>query len=79
MLHDKKCGVTRPLAKKINVGLEEGEWKSYFYKHKLSFKHKGHSNKTTLQVTCGTSVSSETPNLKWYFLRCPPALLKCLE
>ena len=43
-----KCDVTRPLPKKVYLGLAEGEWKSRFYNHKLSFKHKRYSNKTTL-------------------------------
>ena len=43
-----KCDVTRPLPKKAYLGLAEGEWKSRFYNHKLSFKHKKYSNKTTL-------------------------------
>ena len=30
----------RPLLKKVYVGLAEGEWKSHFYDHNLSFKHK---------------------------------------
>ena len=40
--------VTRSISKNFNLGLEEGEQKSHFYKHKISFKHKGHSNKTKL-------------------------------
>ena len=43
-----KCDVIRPLPKKVYLGLVEGEWKSRFYNHKLSFKHKRYSNKTTL-------------------------------
>ena len=43
-----KCDVTRSLPKKVNLRPEEGEWKSRFYKHKASFKHKRHPNKTTL-------------------------------
>ena len=67
-----KCDVTRPLPKKVYLGLAEGEWKSRFYNHKLSFKHKRYSNKTTLSsyVWHLKSVSSETPNLKWSALRC---------
>ena len=51
-----------------------GEWKSRFYNHKLSFKHKRYSNKTTLASYMWhlKSVSSETPNLKWFVLRCVP-------
>ena len=66
------CDVTRPLPKKVYLGLAEGEWKSRFYSHKLSFKHKKHSNKTTLSsyIWHLKSVSSETPNLKWSILRC---------
>ena len=52
-----KCDVTRPLPKKVYLGLAEGEWKSRFYNHKLSFKHKRYSNKTTLSS---------------YILRCVP-------
>ena len=50
------------------------EWKSRFYNHKLSFKHKRYSNKTTLSSYMWylESVSSETPNLKWSILRCVP-------
>ena len=42
-----KCDVTRPLPKKVYLGLEGGEWKSRFYNHKLSFKHNRNSNKAT--------------------------------
>ena len=38
-----KCDITRPLPKKVYLGLAEGEWKSCFYKQKLSFKHKRYS------------------------------------
>ena len=57
-----KCDVTRPLLKKVYLGLTEGEWKSRFYDHKLSFKHKRYSNKTTLSsYMCHLKiVSSET-------------------
>ena len=69
-----KCDVTRPLPKKVYLGLAEGEWKSRFYNHKLSFKHKRYSNKTTLSSYMWhlKSVSSETPNLKWSILRWVP-------
>ena len=69
-----KCDVTRPLPKKVYLGLAEGEWKSRFYNHKLSFKHKRYSNKTTLSSYMWhlKSVLSETPNLKWSVLRCVP-------
>ena len=69
-----KCDVTRPLPKKVYLGLAEGEWKSRFYNHKLLFKHKRYSNKTTLSSYMWhlKSVSSETPNLKWSILRCVP-------
>ena len=69
-----KCDVTRPLLKKVYLGLAEGEWKSPFYNHKLSFKHKRYSNKTILSSYMWhlKSVSSETPNLKWSILRCVP-------
>ena len=56
------------------LGLAEGEWKSRFYNHKLSFKHKRYSNKATFP-SCMLhlkSVSSEKPNLKWSVLRCVP-------
>ena len=36
------------IAKKYTLELAEREWKSGFYNHKLSFKHKRYSNKTTL-------------------------------
>ena len=42
-----KCDVTKPLPKKVYVGLAEGEWKGRFYNHKLSFKHKRYCDKTT--------------------------------
>ena len=32
------CDVTRPLSKKVYLGLAEGEWKSCFYNHILSLK-----------------------------------------
>ena len=69
-----KGDVARPLPRKVYLGLAEGEWKSRFYNHKLSFKHKKHSNKTTLSSYMWhlKSVSSETPNLKWSVLRCVP-------
>ena len=69
-----KCDVTRSLAKKVYLGLAEGEWKNRFYNHKLSFKHKTYSNKTTLSSYMRhlKGFSSEIPNLKWSFLRCIP-------
>ena len=69
-----KCDVTRPLLKQVYLELAEGEWKSHLYNHKLSFKHKRYSNKTTLSSYMWhfKSVSSETPNLKWSVLRCVP-------
>ena len=79
-----KCDVTRPLPKKVYLGHAEGEWKSRFYNHKLLFKHKRYSNKTTLSSYMRhlKSVSSETPNLKWSVLRCaspyPNISKKCL-
>ena len=54
---------TRPFPKKVCLRLAEREWKSCFYNHKLSFKHKIYSNKTTI---------GQTPNLKWSVLRCVP-------
>ena len=33
-----KCDITRPLPKKVYLGLAEGEWKSRFFNHKLSFQ-----------------------------------------
>ena len=69
-----KCDVTSPLPKKVYLGLAEGEWKSCFYNHKLSFKHKRFSNKTTLSSYMWhlKSVSNETPNFKWSILRYVP-------
>ena len=69
-----KCDITRPLPKKVCLRLAEGEWKSRFYNHKLSFKHKRYSNKTTLwsYIWPLKSFSSETPNLRWSILRCVP-------
>ena len=43
-----KYVVTRQLPKKVYLGLADGEWKSRFYNHKLLFKDKRYSNKTTL-------------------------------
>ena len=56
------------------LGLAEAEWKSRFYNHKLSFKHKRYSNKTTFSsyMLHLKSVSSEKPILKWSVLRCVP-------
>ena len=67
-----KCDETKPLPKKVNLGLAEGEWKSRFYNHKLSFKPHRYSNKTTLSSYMWhlKSVSSKIPNLKWCVLRC---------
>ena len=69
-----KCEVTRPLTKKLHFRFAEGEWKSHFYNHRLSFKHKRYSSKTTLPSYMWhlKSVSSETRNLKWSVLRCEP-------
>ena len=69
-----KCDVTRPLLKKVYLGLAEGEWDSRFYNYKLSFKKKRYSNKTTLSSYMWhlKSVSSKTPNLKLSILRCVP-------
>ena len=69
-----KGHVTRPLPKKVYLGLTEGEWKCHFYNQKLSFESNRHSNKTTRSNFMGRlkSVSSETPNLKWSVLRYIP-------
>ena len=69
-----KCDVTKSLSKKVYLGLAGEEWKSRSYNHKLQFKHKRYSNKTTLPsyMWLLKSVSSETPNLKWPVLRCIP-------
>ena len=66
-----KCVVTRPLPKK---SISVGEWKSRFYNHKLSIKHKRYSSKRTLSSYMWhlKSTSSETRNLKWSVLRCTP-------
>ena len=73
-----KCDVTRPLTKKLHPRFAEGEWKSHFYNHKLSFKHKRYSNKTTLP----SYMWHLKRNLKWSVLRCVPPysniLKKCL-
>ena len=42
------CDVTRPFPKKVYLGLAQGERKTRFYNHNLSFKHKRYSNKKTL-------------------------------
>ena len=70
-----KCDITRPLPKKVYLALTEEEWKSCFYNHKLSIKHKRYSNKTTLSSYMWhlKSVSSETPNLTWsVVIKCEP-------
>ena len=66
------CDVTRPLSKKVYLGLAEGEWESRFYNHILSLKKNRNSNKTTLLSYMWNlkSVLSETLNLKWPVLRC---------
>ena len=68
-----KCDVKRPLPKKVYLGLAEREW-NRLYNYMLSFKHKRYSNRTTLSsyIWHLKSVSSETPNLKWFVLRCVP-------
>ena len=62
-----KCDVTRPLPKKVYLRLAEGEWNSRFYNHKLSFKHKRYSTKTTLSsyIWHLKRVSSETKFFNW--------------
>ena len=69
-----KCDITRPLPKKVSLGLLEGEWKSPFYKYKLLFKHKRYSNKTTLSSykLHLKGASSETSNLRWSVFRWVP-------
>ena len=66
-----KCDITRPLLKKVSLGLPEGEWKSHFHNYKLLFKHKRYSNKTTLlsYKLHLKGASSETSNLSWSVLR----------
>ena len=58
-----RCGVSRPLPKKVYLRLAEREWNSRFYNHKLSFKYKRYSNKTTFSnyIWHLKSVSIETP------------------
>ena len=63
-----KCDVTRPLSKKVYLRLAEVEWKSRFYNHKLSFKHKRCSNKAKLS----SYMWHLTLNLNWSVLRCIP-------
>ena len=43
-----KCEITRPLPRKWYLELAEGKYKSLFYNHELSFKHKRYANKTTV-------------------------------
>ena len=74
-----KYDVTRPLSKKVFLGLAEGEWKSRLYNHKLLLKKKKtSSNETTLSsyILHWKSVSSEIYNLKWSVLRCVPPYSK---
>ena len=49
-----KYEVTRPLPKKVYLGLAEGEWKSRFYNDKLSLNTRDISTTQHFQVTCGT-------------------------
>ena len=49
-----KCHIARLLLRKVCLGLTDGEWKSRFCNHNLSFKYKRYSNKQHFQVTCGT-------------------------
>ena len=49
-----KCGVTRPLSKKVYLGLSEGEWKSRFYNHKYQLNTGDIPIKQHFQVICGT-------------------------
>ena len=60
-----KWDVRKPLSKKVYLGFAEGKWNSCFYNHKLSFKHKRYSNKTTLSsyMWHSENVSGETPSL----------------
>ena len=60
-----KCDLARTLPKKVYLELAEEEWKSPFFNHKLSFKHKWHLKNTILSSYMWhlKSVSSETPNL----------------
>ena len=60
-----KCDRTIPLPKKVYLGLAGREWKNCFYSHKLSFKHKRYSRKTSLSSYMWhlKSVSSKTSNL----------------
>ena len=64
----------RKVFKKVYLRLAEEKWKSRFYNHKLSFKDKRYSNKTTLlSYMCHLkSISSKTTNFKWSILRCVP-------
>ena len=66
-----RCEKKRPMRKKVHLGLSEGEWKSRFYNHQLSFKYQGYSNKTMLSSYMWhfKSASRETPKLQWSFLR----------
>ena len=69
-----KCDITRPLLKKVYLGLAKGEWKTRFYNHESSFRHKRYSNKTILSSYMWylARVSCETPNLKWSVFRYIP-------
>ena len=64
----------KTIAEIVSLRLAEGEWKSRFYNHKLSAKHKKYFSKTTLSSYMWhlKNVSSETPNLKLSVLRCVP-------
>ena len=67
-----KCDVTRSLTKKVYLGPAEGDWRTLFYNHKLSFKYKGYSNKTTLSSYIRHLKSINKWNLKLPVLRSVP-------
>ena len=69
-----KHDITKPSPKKVYLRLAVGEWRSRLYNHKLTFKNKKYSNKTTPPSYMWhlKSVSSEIHNLKWSVLRCVP-------
>ena len=61
--------------KKVYLGLTEGEFKTYYYKHSKSFRTKSYSNSTTLSsyVWEVKTEQNKTPNLNWEIVRSKPA------
>ena len=67
-----KCNVTSSQPPKVYFGLAESEWKTRYYNHKKSFKHKRYSHETTLSTFVWhlKDTLNETPKLEWSVVRC---------